>query len=158
MIACIAAGGTVLYAITRQAPARTDSHDDYVPLTFSTFASFRYEVPEQGLPPAGQIPAQIKSFNGWRIAVTGFMTPIELKNGRSKRFLITCKPMGCRGPTPRINEFIDVRMAAGKTMRANQDNAVTVFGVLTVAELIENGEVTSIYRLEADDVGGALDL
>lgn len=88
------------------------------------------------------------------------MVPWDLKNGKTTRFLLVRDQSLCCnfGRQPRMNELITVRMSAGKDTRVIMDQPVTVFGVLSAGELIENGEVMSLYRLEGDDVAGPLDL
>ena len=106
-----------------------------------------------------QIPQPIKDLNTKKIALQGFMVPIDLKNGKSTKFLLVKdQSLCCFGRMPRMNEWISVRMKSGSTVRVFTDRPVSVLGTLTVCEQIENGEVISLYRMEADDVAGPLDL
>jgi len=87
------------------------------------------------------------------------MVPIDLKNGKSTKFLLVKdQSLCCFGRMPRMNEWVSVKMKAGKSARVIQDQPVTVFGSLDVGELIDSGEVQSIYRIESEDVAGPLDL
>ncbi|HLX63589.1 MAG TPA: DUF3299 domain-containing protein [Planctomycetota bacterium] len=135
---------------------------DFAPLSFTTLASFYYELPEPNANSTrpDPFPAPIKAFNGKRVAIQGFMLPTDLKNGRTTRFLL-CRDQSicCKwGPQPRMNEWISVIMTPGKAAHVVMDQPVTVFGSIEIGEQIENGEVMSVYRLDADDVAGPLDL
>lgn len=159
-IASIALASAAIYRTasafrrSTQASVPRDPHDDYVPLAFKTLASFKYEVPVRDETGNGQIPPSIKSFNGWRVAVEGFINPVNLANGKSTHFLLTLNETGCWGPMPRANEFIDVHMAAGKAARVTMGRPIRVWGVLRVGDMTDKGEFVSLYRLEADEVVG----
>lgn len=143
---------------------------DFMPVTFATLSSYYYEVPGLEEPaatktpatatPQDQIPEPIKKLNEKKIAVQGFMVPTDLKNGKSQNFLLVKdQSLCCFGRMPRMNEWISVRTKPGKGARVVQDQPITVFGSLSVGEQKDpTGEVLSIYRIEADDVAGPLDL
>ena len=48
--------------------------------------------------------------------------------------------------------------APGQGARAVLDQPITVVGLISVGEVFDKGELLSIYRMEADDVAGPLDL
>lgn len=148
---------------------------EYPPVNFDTLASFYYEIPAarprdpaalrpEATRPEGQhpdqIPAPIKALDGKKAAVQGFMYPLKLEKGAAKVFLLVQDTsLCCFGRMPRMNQWVSVKMGEGRSAKFIGDQPVTVFGVLGVGEEInENGEVLSIYRLDADDVAGPLDL
>jgi hypothetical protein len=149
-------------------PIKSDG--DYTTVTFDTLSSYYYEVPNlepsavqrdaaEGKRPKDQIPAPIRAFDKKKISIQGFMIPIKLEKGATKEFLIVKdQSVCCWGRVPRMNEWVSVRMSGGKTTKFIPDQPVTIFGTLQVSEEIEKGEVLSIYRLDADDVAGPLDL
>ncbi len=149
-----------------KAPSATES--EYTTVGFDTLGSFFYAIPDMEEPIAGataetkrkdQIPAPIKALGGKKVAVKGFMMPLKSEKGAAKTFLlIKDQSICCFGRTPRMNEWISVKMTGDRTTRFIGDQAVTVFGKLDVGEEIEQGVVLSIYRMEADDVAGPLDL
>lgn len=150
---------------TVAAPAEVPvGEGDFLPVTFSTLSSYYYEIPNIDDPaaktsPKDQIPQPIKNLNGKKIALQGFMVPTDLKNGKTTRFLLVKdQSLCCFGRMPRMNELVSVRMAAGKAARVIQDQPVTVFGTIDVGEIIDKGEVESLYRIDSEDVAGPLDL
>jgi hypothetical protein len=143
---------------------------DFATVTFDTLGSYYYEIPNLEAqakadpkttpkPPKEQIPAPIKSLTGKKIAVQGFMVPIKIEKGATKSFLLVKdQSLCCYGRMPRMNEWISVKMSEGKAAKFIGDQPVTVFGKIDVGEEIDKGEVLSIYRMEAEDVAGPLDL
>ncbi|HLX63588.1 MAG TPA: DUF3299 domain-containing protein [Planctomycetota bacterium] len=146
-------------------PVEAKSGDgDFLPVTFSTLSSYYYELPSADDPvtktaPKDQIPQPIKSLNGKKVAIQGFMVPTDLKNGKTTRFLLVKdQSLCCFGRMPRMNEWVSVTMKPGKAARVIQDQPVTVFGNIAVGEDMDKGEVLSIYRVDSEDVAGPLDL
>lgn len=150
---------------------------DFLTVTFDTLSSYYYEIPnldtasqapavkpaadatKVAAKPKDQIPAPIRAFSGRKVAVQGFMVPIRIEKGATKSFLLVKdQSMCCYGRMPRMNEWVSVKMSGDKSAKFINDQTVTVFGTLDVGEEIEKGEVLSIYRLEAEDVAGPLDL
>jgi hypothetical protein len=149
--------------------AIANSGTDFATVTFDTLGGYYYEIPNLEAPPKAdpkvvqkpkeQIPAPIKNLTGRKIAVQGFMVPIKIEKGATKSFLLVKdQSLCCYGRMPRMNEWISVKMSEGKAAKFIGDQPVTVFGKIDVGEEIDKGEVLSIYRMEADDVAGPLDL
>lgn len=163
---------TAAAAKTTEPEMPKSAEGDFMPVTFATLSSYYYEVPGLEEPVAAkpdkttdagakdQIPQPIKQLNDKKIAVQGYMVPTDLKNGKSQNFLLVKdQSLCCFGRMPRMNEWISVRTKPGKGARVVQDQPITVFGSLSVGEQKDpTGEVLSIYRIEADDVAGPLDL
>lgn len=156
-----------------KAPAATAAHSsnpDFLSVGFDTLAGYYYELPSndgetikladpQLAQPKEQIPAPIKALNSKKIAVQGFMVPVKIEKGATKQFLLVKdQSLCCFGRMPRMNEWVSVKMSGDRATKFIGDQAVTVFGTISVGEEIEKGEVLSIYRMEADDVAGPLDL
>ena len=183
-ILCIALGASMTYWLTHKAPAGSTAatassakatptvasaskpaaeNSDFLPVTFSTLSSYYYELPaldEKATKVAkDQIPQPIKDLSSKKIALQGFMVPIDLKNGKSTKFLLVKdQSLCCFGRMPRMNEWVSVNMKPGKSARVIQDQPVTVFGNIDVGEKIESCEVQNIYRIDSEDVAGPLDL
>jgi hypothetical protein len=151
-------------AIAPKSEPAPAADSEFKPVTFATLASFLYELPNTDDPvqkPAAkdQIPQPIKAMNGMKVAVQGFMVPVDLKNGKTSTFLLVKdQSLCCFGRMPRMNEWVSVKMRPGKSARVIQDQPVTVFGNLEVGEVFDKGEVLSVYRIDSDDVAGPLDL
>jgi hypothetical protein len=152
---------------------------DFMTVTFDTLSSYYYEIPnpeqtanvkdaiagDDKKPdamkrPKDQVPAPVKALNGKKVSVQGFMIPLKLDKGATKEFLLVKdQSVCCWGRVPRMNEWVSIKMTGDKTTKFIPDQPVTIFGVLQVGEEFDKGgEVQSLYRLDADDVAGPLDL
>jgi hypothetical protein len=165
--------GTSTAVSTSTIPAK-QADGDFMNVTFDTLSSYYYEIPDvvdttkpaekaddAGITkrPKDQIPAPVRALNGKKVSIQGFMIPIKLDKGATKNFLIVKdRSVCCFGRVPRMNEWVSVKMNGDKTTKFIGDQPVTIFGTLEVGEEIVSGEVMSIYRLNADDVAGPLDL
>jgi hypothetical protein len=97
-----------------------------------------------------QIPELVKSLDGQRVAITGFMLPVDFNDGKVKSFLLLQNQMACCfGMTPKENEFVYVEMGKGGSTKYMPDWPLTVVGKLEVGKKLL---VNSIYRMEADNV------
>ena len=139
--------------------------DGYEGVTFDKLASFPYEVP---LDPVtnkvelaklnAQIPESIKSLDKKSVAIRGFMLPLKVENGLVTELLVMRdQSMCCFGTVPKINEWINIRMA-GDGVQPIMDQAITLMGQLKVGEVLENDYLVGIYEMEGDRMIGPLDL
>jgi len=139
--------------------------DGYEGVSFDKLASFPYEVP---LDPVtnkvelarlnAQIPVRIKSLDKKSVAIRGFMLPLKVENGLVTELLIMRdQSMCCFGTVPKINEWINIRMA-GEGVQPIMDQSITLMGMLKVGEVLENDYLVGIYEMEGDKMIGPLDL
>ena len=139
--------------------------DGYEGVSFDKLASFAYEVP---LDPVtnkvelaklnAQIPARIKSLDKKLVDIRGFMLPLKVENGLVTELLIMRdQSMCCFGTVPKINEWINIRMA-GDGVQPIMDQPITLMGQLKVGEVLENDYLVGIYEMEGDKMIGPLDL
>jgi len=139
--------------------------EGYEGVSFDKLASFAYEVP---LDPVtnkvelaklnAQIPARIKSLDKKLVAIRGFMLPLKVENGLVTELLIMRdQSMCCFGTVPKINEWINIRMA-GEGVQPIMDQPITLMGQLKVGEVLENDYLVGIYEMEGDKMIGPLDL
>ena len=139
--------------------------DGYEGVSFDKLASFAYEVP---LDPVtnkvelaklnAQIPARIKSLDKKPVAIRGFMLPLKVENGLVTELLIMRdQSMCCFGTVPKINEWINIRMA-GDGVQPIMDQSITLMGQLKGGEVLENDYLVGIYEMEGDKMIGPLDL
>lgn len=111
-------------------------------VTFDLLSGYDYEKEP--------IPELVKSLDGQRVAITGFMLPVDFDGGKVKSFLLLQNQMACCfGMTPKDNEFVYVEMNNGGNTKYMPDWPLTVVGKLEVGKKLL---VNSIYRMEADDV------
>ncbi len=139
--------------------------EGYEGVSFDKLASFAYEVP---LDPVtnkvelaklnAQIPARIKLLDKKPVAIRGFMLPLKVENGLVTELLIMRdQSMCCFGTVPKINEWINIRMA-GDGVQPIMDQPITLMGQLKVGEVLENDYLVGIYEMEGDKMIGPLDL
>jgi hypothetical protein len=140
--------------------------DGVLALTFDKLASFDYAMPAEpmtnspALIPGGsdQIPEEIRGFDTRSVSLKGFMLPLKVQNGLvTELLLMRDQQMCCYGVTPRINEFVSVKVS-GKGVKPVMDQPVTMFGQLHVGELRENGYLVGLYRMDADRMATSLEL
>lgn len=167
----LAAAGALALGLAAQAaetppalpPVKTvaSAGRDVLVLGFDVLASFPYEMPELPAPGAAKnevagkqpIPAAVRAFSGRLAAVTGFMLPLALKDGRAKQFvLVRNQASCCYGVTPNLNEYVLVTMT-GEGIRPEMDVPVTVVGRLKVGETYEDGLLVGIYQLDGERLG-----
>lgn len=136
---------------------------DFQPVSFAYLSSFEYDVPDpftlKGMKEeeisklSEQIPDYIKRLDSKKIAVKGFMVPIDVEGEGVKSFILTySQMMCCFGQMPWYNEWVYVEMTDGKPASFYNDTPITVSGTLDVGEEIEDGFVISLYRMKAENV------
>ena len=101
------------------------------------------------------IPQQILAYDGKSVTVSGYVLPLRVQRGLTKEFLLlrdqgTC----CFGQRAQINHFIRVKL--GADVKAETGIPYQVSGKLRVGEIMIQGYLTGIYRLDADEVKEAV--
>jgi len=143
--------------------AKAGKIGDYSLIDFKALAGFKYEVPDDPItdPKAkailenNQIPKTVKKLNKQKIAITGYMLPLRVEEGKITEFLVLRDQSACCfGAVPKINEWINVRMPKGKGVKPLMDVRVTFFGVLKVGEVLENGYLVGIYEMDGHKING----
>lgn len=129
---------------------------DYLTMGFERLSAFNYDVPDESKGPqkaedatktSGQIPTEVRALNNKHVALKGFMLPLKVEGGLITELLIMRdQSMCCYGTTPRINEWVSVRMS-GKGVKPIMDQPVTLYGTLKVGEIRENGYLVGIYEM-----------
>jgi hypothetical protein len=138
----------------------------YSSVNFGTLAGFKYLPPKPfemkkddtqvPLPYRGQIPKPITELSGKPTAVTGFVIPLEVEKGKLKSFILVRNQLYCcYGMVPAYNEWIHVTGKEGFRAPFLQDVPVTVYGTFTAGEVLKQGQLVSLYRMEAADVAKA---
>jgi hypothetical protein len=137
--------------------------DGYLRLGFDLLASYKFIAPEYDpaanpkTPPVTgeeQIPAAVKSWNGKKAIVTGFMLPTKLETGSGKavEFLLMANQMACcYGTVPNMNDWVIVKIPKGVPI--TQDIPISFRGTFKVSPTFESGYMTGIYELEAEGPG-----
>jgi hypothetical protein len=138
-------------------PLKLELDGDYAHVSFEALAGFEYDpyllldAPSDDGKPPEQIPPAVKALNGRKIAVEGFMVPVQMVKEDVRYFLLVRNQMlCCFGVAVGMNEWIYITMAEGTHARYVPDVPVMVYGTLKVGEEIRDGIVMSIYRMDGD--------
>lgn len=133
----------------------------YLKLGFEQLASYQFNPPPfdpaakpDEKPPTGeeQIPAMVKSWNGKKAVITGYMVPVKMDKGLVTEFLLMRNTMACCfGTVPNMNEWVVVKMKKG--VQPMMDVPVAFYGELKVGAMFENGYMTGLYELEGEKMG-----
>jgi hypothetical protein len=142
--------------------AAAGADQEYTPVSFQQLAGFDYDPfidqdtpaePGQAAKRPDQIPAEVKALSGRKVAVGGFMVPVEIKKGEVKSFLLMrSQLLCCFGMMVGMNEWVFVQMEEGRSTRFHPDVPLLVYGTIDVGEEIEDGVVVSIYRMRGREV------
>jgi hypothetical protein len=139
--------------------------DGYLKLGFDRLGSYPFVTPDfdptvnpKATPPSGeeQIPPEVKSWNGRKAVVAGFMMPLKMDKGLVTEFLLMKNTLlCCYGTAPNMNELILVKVKHG--VRASMDQPISFYGELKVGATFENGYLSGIYQLEDARMGEVQD-
>ena len=133
----------------------------YQSLTFETLSSFDVREPDwdkmedpayiAALNLDEDIPPKIKSLNGEKIEIEGFMLPLEGEDDNLQSFVLLENQLACCfGAIPLLNEWIYVKVPKRKKIRSLQDELILLYGTLRVGAEFEDGMLNGIYHLELD--------
>jgi hypothetical protein len=137
-------------AVVRTSPSSDGERKEGRPVELS-FALLKKWTYIEGKTP---IPDFIRAFDGKSVSMTGYMMPlITVKNIRS--FILAPSLFGCcYGQPPAVNHIVLVSMADGKTAKYFED-PIRVSGQFHCGEEKLDGELLSLYRINADEVVAA---
>jgi hypothetical protein len=134
----------------------------YLKLGFEQLASYAFVPPAfdpaanpNVKPPTGeeQIPPLVKSWNGKKAVVTGYMVPVKMEKGLVTEFLLMRNTMACCfGTVPNMNEWVIVKMKKGG-VQPMMDVPVQFYGEIKIGAMFENGYMTGLYELECERMG-----
>lgn len=99
-------------------------------------------------------PPEIRALGGQRVALDGFMQPLDFKGRQVTAFVLSPLPPGCCfGAIPRMDEYLEATVIEENGVPFYGARPIRVIGVLEVGEALdEYGYVTSIYRLDVERV------
>lgn len=130
----------------------------YLKLGFEHLASYPFTPPPfdpaadpNAKPPTGeeQIPPTVKSWNGKKAVITGYMVPVRMEKGLVTELLLMRNTMACCfGTVPNMNEWVVVKMKKG--VQPLMDVPVAFYGELKVGAMFENGYMTGLYELDGE--------
>ena len=153
-------------AIVSREPVTTkvDGESVYT-LGFEKLSAFPYTIVDAGTGATpeqiaeaqkrDQVPDWIRLYDGKRVALTGYMMPLQVENGRSKKFVMmkdvtTC----CYGAVPSMNDYVVVTMK-GEGIVGVQDVPVVLVGMFRIEEKYEGGYITALFSMDGEKFLGA---
>lgn len=152
-------------AVVAKAPTKVviDGKDAFA-VGFDKLSAFPYTIVDSGTGASpeeieqakkrDQVPEWIRIYHNKRVALTGYLMPLQVENGLAKKFVMmkdinTC----CYGAVPNMNDYVVVSMKEG--VRPIQDVPVELVGVLRVEEKYEGGYITALFQMEGEKFLGA---
>lgn len=99
-------------------------------------------------------PEEILALDGQRVALEGFMMPLEFSGNKVTAFVLSPYPPGCCfGGMPMLDEWVDVTYTDDEGVDYFAYRVVRVTGELEVGEQLDDwGYVASLYRMRSDKV------
>jgi hypothetical protein len=126
-------------------------------VSFDELASYEFATPDAAITNLAiavsnankQIPAAIKLYDGKKLSITGFMLPTKTEKGEVTEFLLLRnQSMCCFGVTPKITEWVTVRLAGEGLETAVMDQPVTVKGTLHIGAVVEDSAIVEVYQMD----------
>ena len=149
----VVVGGAALVVLsTLLANAQQSRHID-----FWSISNYDYnpKVPFDPAPPrvTDTIPAAVRALEGRTVEIYGNAMALDYSSGQMSEFILHSSADNCGfGAMPRINEWIHVVLAGGRTTRVSTALDVRVTGKFHIREVVEQGRVVGLYHIVADAV------
>lgn len=133
-------------------------------LGFDKLSSFAYTLVDAGTGATPEqiaehvkkdpVPAWVRTYDNQRVVLTGYMMPLQIENGRSKKFVMmrdvtTC----CYGAVPNMNDYLVVTMK-GPGIEVVQDVPVELLGTFRIDHRYEDGYVVSLFVMDGEKLLG----
>ena len=97
-----------------------------------------------------QVPDWLRIYDGQRVLLTGYMMPLTVDKGRTKKFVMmkdvtTC----CYGATPSMNDYLIVTMP-GDGAEIIADVPVELLGTFRIEHRYDGGYVVSLFVMDGE--------
>jgi hypothetical protein len=116
----------------------------YDAVSWRTLGGFEYT---EGM----KLPDDVRKLNGAKVGIAGYMMTIEEVENIHEFLLVEAFWSCCFGTPPNVNQVIMVRIEGARGVEYTSA-PVLILGTLEVGEQIEDGFVTSVYRIKATSV------
>lgn len=103
-----------------------------------------------------EFPTSVKELNNKKVALKGYVMPLEADGERVKTFLLVDQIVSClfcEGLS--MDQWMIVTVNDPKGVRIKDEDyesPITVYGTIDIGEKIEDDVVVSIYRMKADGI------
>ena len=143
--------------------AATVAKRDYLPINFTLLSLFPFQetqemhdlakYPQATAKTLEQLPSYVKTYDGRKVELDGFMMPLAARDGLITKFLLMANQSSCcYGAVPQMNEWVEVDVK-GKGVKDNMDVVIKVSGTFRVGEYrTSKGLLSGIYRMDAEKV------
>lgn len=147
--------------LAKSTPAEPVAKRDFIPINFTLLSLFNFQeteemhdlrkYPQASAKTMEQIPSYVKTYDGRKVELEGYMMPITMKDGLVTDFLLMKNQNSCcYGIVPQMNEWVEVHMT-GKGVKDNMDVVISISGTFHVGELrTGKGLLTGIYKMEGE--------
>ena len=134
---------------------------DYLPINFTLLSLFPFKeteemhdlkkYPQATAKTLEQIPSYVKTYDGRKVELEGYMVPLIMKDGLTTKFLLMANQASCcYGTVPQMNEWVEVDMP-GKGVKDLMDVVIRVSGTFRVGEnRTPKGLLSGIYRMDGE--------
>jgi len=103
--------------------------------------------------PKHSIPDAIKALDKKKVAIKGYMMPIDFEDGGTNEFVLTRNIPSCfYCQPPQLNDWVEVKMKDGKRVPYIPDGIIELYGTLDVGEQREDGFIVNLYRMTGEKV------
>ena len=114
-------------------------------LRFETLAEWKYSKGLEGM------PAPVKGLDGQKVAMLGFMLPIDEVKDIRHFLLVQSLWSCCYGTPPDVNGIVRVELPRDRPTDYSFE-PLLITGTLRVGATVEDGYVVDIYQLHADSI------
>ncbi len=141
-----------IHPTLNQTPKALDTTDDGIwrNVTFSRLGGFDYAATVDPTDSNAGLPPQVLALDGKDVAIEGFMLPLVFNRGYVTEFMLLRNTLACCfGITPKLNEWVYVKMVEGNKTTYRRDTPVKVRGTLRVREKVNGVFVESLFAMDA---------
>jgi hypothetical protein len=111
-------------------------------VTWQTLGGFEYT---EGM----KLPDDVRKLHGKKVAIAGYMMTLDEVENIRHFLLVESLWSCCFGVPPNVNQVLELRIEGRKGVEFSS-MPVMITGTLDVGEKIEDGFVTSVYRIKLD--------
>jgi len=130
---------------TLRAAATMKLPEGYEGISWKTLGGFEYTEHMA-------LPHEVLKLNGQKVGLTGYMMTIEEVENIHEFLLVEAFWSCCFGTPPNVHQVVLIQLPKSGKGVEYTSQPVLILGTLEVGERIEDGFVTSVYRLKATSV------